>query len=90
MELFALVQRRRVFTERQTRHLFKQMVSAVNYLHQNQLCHRDIKLENFLILEKEDKIEKVTLKMIDFGLARYFKDEKTDRIELMSTKAGTA
>lgn len=41
------------------------MVLGVNYLHHIGICHRDLKLENFIFLnENKDRI-----KLIDFGLA---------------------
>ena len=46
--------------------LFKQLVQGVNYLHQNGIAHRDIKLENLLIT-KDSK-----LKITDFGVSEVF------------------
>lgn len=44
-------------------HYWKQLCSAVKYLHETaQLCHRDLKLENMVLVNS-------TLKVIDFGLA---------------------
>ncbi|KAI8816726.1 kinase-like domain-containing protein [Fimicolochytrium jonesii] len=51
--------------EPDARRLFKQMIAAVEYLHQLEIIHRDLKPENFL-LTKDHK----TLKLSDFGLAR--------------------
>lgn len=47
--------------------LFKQMSSAVAYLHSNQIAHRDLKPENFLFGIDSDFH---SLKLIDFGLAK--------------------
>ena len=46
------------------------MVSAIRYLHEHNVVHRDLKLENFLF-ESED--ENSQMKLIDFGLSQYFK-----------------
>ena len=46
--------------------LFKQLVQGLNYLHQNGIAHRDIKLENLLIT-KDSK-----LKITDFGVSEVF------------------
>ncbi len=53
-------------SEDETRRLIQQLLSAVKYLHAHNILHRDIKLENFLLTSSGN------LKMIDFGVARYF------------------
>ncbi|XP_051549317.1 testis-specific serine/threonine-protein kinase 6 [Myxocyprinus asiaticus] len=50
----------------QTKTLFSQMVSAVNYLHQINIVHRDLKCENIL-LTANDQVVKIT----DFGFGRF-------------------
>ncbi|UKK01858.2 calcium-dependent protein kinase [Theileria orientalis] len=46
-----------------------QMLLTLNYLHSNGVCHRDLKLENWVFANQE--IDSL-LKMIDFGFARVF------------------
>ena len=41
-----------------------QMIDSVNYLHELDILHRDIKLDNFLI--SEDETGKITVKLTDF------------------------
>lgn len=38
----------------------------MHFLHHNEICHRDLKLENFVFLDEE----KTMLKIIDFGLSK--------------------
>jgi calcium-dependent protein kinase len=51
------------------------MVSAIRYLHENHVVHRDLKLENFLFESEEEDSQ---MKLIDFGLSQYF--QKNDII----------
>ena len=49
------------FTEKQAFKYFIQTVSAVYFLHENNLVHRDIKPENLLLDDKDQ------IKLCDFG-----------------------
>lgn len=49
------------------KHIFRQIVEAVDYCHENLVFHRDLKPQNILI-DNEGK----TVKIADFGLARHF------------------
>jgi len=71
------------FTEVQGAKVMQHIFRAMYYMHENSICHRDLKPENFLFTTK-DKIEKSTLKIIDFGLARHFGPDT-----VLTTKAGT-
>ena len=43
------------------------MIAAVSYLHANNICHRDLKLENWLYESDE---EDAALKLCDFGFGQ--------------------
>ncbi|CAD8070880.1 unnamed protein product [Paramecium sonneborni] len=51
------------FTEDEVFQIFNQILSGVDYLHKNNIVHRDLKFENILINEDG------TLKLCDFGWA---------------------
>lgn len=64
-ELFDKIIEAKRFSEDVARRYFQQLVSAVAFLHKNHIIHRDLKAEN-LLLSADD-----TLKLCDFGLARF-------------------
>ena len=66
------------YTEKEILRIFQQLMSALNYCHSLGICHRDLKLENLLLIDdKEDS----HIKVIDFGLSQLFnKDEKMNSI----------
>jgi len=47
--------------------LFEMMCKAVAYIHSKKICHRDLKLENFVF---DETSEEAQIKLIDFGLSR--------------------
>ncbi|XP_071035828.1 maternal embryonic leucine zipper kinase isoform X3 [Parasteatoda tepidariorum] len=61
-ELFDYIIQRDRVTEKEARTFFRQIISAVAYIHEKGYAHRDLKPEN-LLLDAEQN-----LKLIDFGL----------------------
>jgi serine/threonine protein kinase len=59
-----------VLNERDAAIVFQQILLALNYLHQKNIVHRDVKLEN--ILMATDRKDDLTLKVTDFGFAMIF------------------
>jgi len=70
----------KAFPEEIVQYLMKQIVGAINYLHNLDIMHRDIKLDNILLHydSEEDKknlnIMKSKVKIIDFGFAIFLKN----------------
>ncbi|KAK8853895.1 hypothetical protein M9Y10_016440 [Tritrichomonas musculus] len=63
--------------EKQAANVFQQIVSAINYIHQNGVAHRDLKPQNILITVWPN------IKISDFGLCGFMEDTK------MKTFCGT-
>jgi serine/threonine protein kinase len=53
------------------------LFSGVQHMHLKNVIHRDIKLENILFSNKDDKTGSSSseVKIIDFGLSRIFKPQ---------------
>ena len=58
-------------SETEAREIFKQILYAVNYCHSMNIAHRDLKPDNFLLLDPDT----LSIKLIDFGLAFEWKEE---------------
>ncbi|KAF9402573.1 hypothetical protein BGZ94_004875, partial [Podila epigama] len=56
-----------IFSDDECRDVFQQMVLGIEYLHEHDIIHRDIKPDN--LLRSEDG----TLKIVDFGVSEMFK-----------------
>ncbi|CAE7192925.1 CPK2 [Symbiodinium natans] len=50
--------------------LLRQMAEAVGCLHAHKISHRDIQLENFLLVELDAPVEEATLRLVDFTTAK--------------------
>jgi len=54
------------FSEAESARHIKKMASAISYLHEHGICHRDLKLENWLYMVSGELV------LIDFGLSKHF------------------
>ncbi len=70
-ELFEAITNIGSFSEQNAAGVMKQLLSAVNYLHQMNIMHRDLKPENIMLTGKP-KNNQYMIKLIDFGTARQF------------------
>eukprot|EP00812_Abedinium_dasypus_P006626 NODE_183_length_1850_cov_362.410028.p1 GENE.NODE_183_length_1850_cov_362.410028~~NODE_183_length_1850_cov_362.410028.p1 ORF type:complete len:522 (-),score=158.92 NODE_183_length_1850_cov_362.410028:106-1671(-) len=59
------------FLETHAAIVMRQVFRAVNYMHENRVCHRDLKHDNFMFATR-GPIETNMLKVIDFGHASRF------------------
>lgn len=86
-ELFEKVLELDQFSEADARNCIKALVDAVRYIHDMGIVHRDIKPENMLIPTSEFDFR--TVKLADFGLARFFTTSGGDEEAFASTTCGT-
>ena len=67
-ELFYRICEKGKFTEKDASATIKQVLQAVDYLHQNNVVHRDLKPENLLYLSRDPESQIV---LADFGIAKH-------------------
>lgn len=77
-ELFQHIKEKISFSEVITAKIMYQIFSAVNYCHSSNIIHRDLKPENILV-EKVDKSGHYYIKVIDFGTAKIYEKNKSER-----------
>jgi calcium-dependent protein kinase len=77
------IQSKQMYSEKDAANMFLQVMSSIEYCHNQGICHRDLKPENLLYLNKGDEKDN-PIKVIDFGLSQIFRERK------LKTKVGTA
>lgn len=60
---------RRPYSEKESARIVQKLLSAVHYLHEKRIVHRDLKFENIMF---ENTSESAEVKLIDFGLSKKF------------------
>lgn len=65
-ELFNCV-KENSFSEDEIRYIFSEIVKTVKFIHSKQIAHRDLKLENILLVNDDEN--QLRIKIIDFGFA---------------------
>jgi serine/threonine protein kinase len=73
-DLFEYLQQRGYFEEFEVFKVMSQMVSTLIFMEENSIQHKDLKLENFLLKDKEDLSN---IKVVDFGLSSDMASSKT-------------
>ncbi|GIL62570.1 hypothetical protein Vafri_16770 [Volvox africanus] len=80
-ELLDRVTEKGNYTEKDASALIRQILSGVAYLHKQGIVHRDLKLENMVMLNERDDSP---VKIADFGLSKFFSPET-----VLSTMCGS-
>ena len=65
--------KKNMYSEKDAAEIFQQIISGIEYCHNQGVCHRDLKPENILYLNNSDNGQ---LKIIDFGFSKHFKLNK--------------
>ena len=73
-DLLDFILKKGAVSEPQARVWFRQIALALQYLHEMEIAHRDLKCENALITGNYN------LKVADFGFARYVVDSRGERV----------
>lgn len=79
-ELFDYIVSRERLSEKEARSVFRQIISAIQYIHSRGLAHRDLKPENMLLDSNNN------IKLIDFGLSS---DPDAPLIQPLATCCGS-
>lgn len=85
-ELFDRICDQGKFTEKDASQTIKQVLSAVDYLHNNNVVHRDLKPENLLYITQDLDSDLV---LADFGIAKML-DSGEDTLKTMAGSFGYA
>ena len=82
-ELFDKISSSSHLSEKVSKYIMKQLLSAVDFCHDNGIIHRDLKPENILIESEEDaRNEFFTIKLIDFGTSDRLSKGKMCKVQI--------
>uniref|UniRef100_A0A383VKX5 Protein kinase domain-containing protein n=1 Tax=Tetradesmus obliquus TaxID=3088 RepID=A0A383VKX5_TETOB len=80
-ELLDRVTEKGNYTEMDAAHIIRQILQGVQYLHSHGIVHRDLKLENMVML---NQLDDSPVKIADFGLSKFFSNDN-----VLSTMCGS-
>lgn len=70
--------------EDESKRIFIQLVNILEYLHENNIVHRDLKLENILLDSPNQPSNGPIIKLTDFGLAKFI-----DKSPILTARCGS-
>jgi hypothetical protein len=70
--------------ERSARHIFEEVLVALNFMHERGVCHSDIKPENLILTQDEAGVP-TGVKVCDFGLSRHYDNQGNGLLDSYQT-----
>lgn len=85
--LYDFLEEGRVFSEREVKHIAKELLKIVDYLHNQEppIIHRDIKPSNVLLASQPDQ-GRVRVCLVDFGSVKTFANNDATSLTLVGTQ----
>merc|ERR1740121_864665 len=73
-------------SEEKTKHIFKQVLSGLQHMHERRVLHRDVKTDNILLCtDSSHDPERPLVKLIDFGAGHWAKDGPVEASNCIGT-----
>lgn len=72
--MLEMMHKKKKIDERWAAKIIKQTLLALNYMHNQNIMHRDVKLENLLVVPQSSKSSEIVVKLTDFGFAEFYKE----------------
>ena len=82
-DLFEYIIKLHQLTQEQSCIIFQQLIESLEYLHSQNICHRNLKLENIFLSKPKNGLN-INIKLADFSMSTFYTLEK-----LLSTPCGT-
>lgn len=83
-ELIKKIKEKSLYQEKDIAKIIRNILDALNHLHEIGIMHRDLKPENLLLKSNEENLQEVVI--ADFGLATFF---KMDTNKILFKRCGT-
>jgi serine/threonine protein kinase len=83
-DMLGQMQSKKVIPEKWAAKVIKQTLMPLNYMHKRGIMHRDVKLENLLVMPQHEGSDEIQVKLTDFGFATHFQSEEQFNLQLGS------